>query len=319
MNSYPHTFPDWAPKQLINNLNRLRKSANRYKELYVEEKREALDEEIHQCTECEANQWNIAADETEKLAFILHNLLTHPDMASVWKAIKRPITEPTSRKSDPEYLLWFIIEDAIKKFPYLSTKEITPVQRTKKFKSIAKIATKLQEAIESDSEIKFFANKLMENYLAVQNLNLRVDHGEKPSWGEFQMPLTLSSDRNEFRSRHLEIDFNDEKIINWNKRTLISRLEYWAAEAERTSLTDLLTFFVSYLEKSADDPQEISQPGRGDAAFKSYLIRRLSAHMSRLYGQPLHDAVARIVSVVLNLQIPLTRDDVRPYLKNRGE
>lgn len=317
--SSPHTFPSWAPQQLIIDLDRLRKSANSYRELYVEEKSEALNEEINQCTECGANKWNIAADETEKLAFILHNLLTHPDMENVWKAINRPITDPKPWKTDPEYLLWSVISDSIKKFPHLPTLKITPAQRTKNFKSVAKIATKLQEAIESNSEIESFSNKLMANYLAVQNLNSRIDYGEKPSWGEFQMPLTLSVDREDFRRRHLEIDFNDEKIINWNKRTLISRLEYWAAEAEKTRLTDLLTFFVSYLEKSADDHQEISQPGRGNAAFKSYLIRRLSDHMSWLYGQPLHDAVAIIVSVVLDLQTPLTRDDIRPYLKNRGK
>ncbi len=317
--SFQHTFPDWAPKQLINNLNRLRKSANRYRELYVEEKNEALDEEINQCSECGANKWNIAADKTDKIAFILHNLLTHHDMENVWKAINRPIIEPKPWKTDPEYLLWFTIEAAINKFPYLPTKEITPAQRSKKFKSTAKIAAELQEAINSSPEIRSFANELMQNYLALQNLKIRCDYGEKPSWAEFQMPLTLSSDRDEFRCRYREIDFDDKKRISWEKRSLISRLEYWAAEAEKTSLTDLLTFFVSHLEKSANDPQEISQPSRGDAAFKSYLIRRLSAHMSRLYGQPLHDAVAIIVSVVLDLQTPLTRDDVRPYLKNRRE
>ncbi|ACC74819.1 hypothetical protein PPMP20_37955 [Paraburkholderia phymatum] len=41
--------------------------------------------------------------------------------------------------------------------------------------------------------------------------------------------------------------------------------------------------------------------------------------MLDLYGKPLDDIVALLVSAITDLPQPLTRDDIRPYLKRTGK
>lgn len=74
-----HTFPDWAPKRLVEELNRLQAKVGRYRQLYLEDKNETSDSD-NQCIECGINYWKNAADEKEKLTIILYRLLTHLDM-----------------------------------------------------------------------------------------------------------------------------------------------------------------------------------------------------------------------------------------------
>lgn len=163
----------------------------------------------------------------------------------------------------------------------------------------------------------------MANHLEIQNLEYRCGREETPTQAEFTMPLTLSEDCYEASLNHdyddIGYDFDTDRHIPWEKRPLVYRLRYWAIEAEKTGFHDLLDLFIRSLNAEAENPQEIKQPGRGQAGLKPFLIRRVSEHMLWLYGQPFDDAVARIVSIVLNLQNPLTRDDVRPYVTGTGK
>jgi hypothetical protein len=95
-------------------------------------------------------------------------------------------------------------------------------------------------------------------------------------------------------------------------------LAYWAREAKDTSLDDLLQIMLETLEEEASISSDIKQPGRGDRARKAFLIRRVSSTLYSLHEQPLDELAARIVTAVLNLQTPLTRDDIRPYLVPPG-
>lgn len=311
-----HTFPDWAPKRLVEELNRLQAKVGRYRQLYLEDKNETSDSD-NQCIECGINYWKNAADEEEKLTIILYRLLTHLNMKLAWTAMQRPVIDPKPWKNEPEYLLWVNIVRAIKDFTYQSAIAKTPAQRSSKLKSVAVMAKNLQDAITSNPDIEGIAKKLMANHLAIQNLDYRCNFGETPSKAEFTRPLTLSSDCHE--ARDLDDDFDGETFIPWKKKPLVSRLAYWAIEAEETGLNDLLDLFIRCLNAEAESPQEIKQPGRGEAAIKPFLIRRVSEHMFCLYGQPLDDAVAIIVSTALDLKNPLTRDNVRPYITGTGK
>jgi hypothetical protein len=87
----------------------------------------------------------------------------------------------------------------------------------------------------------------------------------------------------------------------------------------KINLTDLLAYLIAQLQIEEQHPPEIKQPGRAKSGIKAFLVRRLSDHMKWYYGQPFDEAVARIVSLVLDLPTPLTRDDVRPYTKRTGK
>lgn len=316
------TFPDWAPKRLVEEFNRLHAKVDRYRQLDLEFKNEPTDSD-NQCMECGINSWKNAADKVEKLTIILHGLLTNKDMEAVWKTIQRPAVDPKPWKDQPDCLLWNNIVRALKDFSYQFHKAKTPANRSKNLELVVAMAKKLQNAIATDPDIKVIAKELMANHLAILNLEYRCGREETPSQAEFTMPLTLSEDCYEASLVHdyddMGYDFDTDTHIPWEKRPLVYRLSYWATEAEKTSFQDLLDFFIRSLNAEAKNPQEIKQPGRGEAAFKPFLIRRVSEHMLWLYGQPLDDAVALIVSIALNLQNPLTRDDVRPYVTGTGK
>jgi len=99
---------------------------------------------------------------------------------------------------------------------------------------------------------------------------------------------------------------------------MMYRLAYWAKQAQDTKLDDLLQHMAETLEAESHVSPDIKQPGRGDQALKAFLIRRVSSAFWSLYGQPLDEIAAQITTVVLNLETPLTRDDVRPYLVPPG-
>ncbi|MEP6605783.1 MAG: hypothetical protein ABJA60_06655 [Nitrosospira sp.] len=157
------------------------------------------------------------------------------------------------------------------------------------------------------------ANELVPVYLTIRNLKDRQDQGETPFDSEFDMPLTLSVDCLEAWDKR-EVKDNYLSGYDWHDTPLLCRLTYWAKEAKETKLNALLQLFIETLEAQADFSPEIKQPGRSADAIKPFLIRRISRYLIYYYGQPLHDIAAQIVSVVLDLQSPMTRDDIRPYI-----
>ncbi|WP_347987262.1 hypothetical protein [Methylomonas sp. AM2-LC] len=151
-------------------------------------------------------------------------------------------------------------------------------------------------------------------------INHEVDSKLKEN-KDYQKFLANTSDEN-FNSIETPQEINDfeaeltefeDNFYNrpWNENPLIYRLVYWVSVAKNINTSELLRFLIDCVQHEANTELEIKQPNRGETLKKAFLIRRLSDHMMWLYGQPLDDVVARIVSVIIG--IPLSRDDVKPY------
>lgn len=303
------SFPGWAPAALVEVFNRLQDNANDYRRYDEEAKSDASDfgdllPLTHQY------DWNEAAEKTDRQADTLRRLLTHFDMEDAWVALSRPTVHPRY-KDHAAHLLWDCIVRALQDFPDQIKVAQTPAQKAKSLQSISRQAQNLIDAIAADPACEGIANGIMATHLAIRNIEHRQSMGDTPSPAEFAMPLTLSADCDEARRVSLEEEPDDD--CKWNQLPLVNRLAYWANESNETHLNDLLHRFIEAVQAVAEHPPEIAQPGRGADALKPFLIRRVGEFVDWYYGQPLDDTVARIVTVVLDLPRPLTRDDVRPY------
>lgn len=320
-------FPEWTPSLLVEEFNRLQDKASNYRRWF--------DERVEEGSLCPPQNmndmdraWHLGenyielAAETDELAGILSRLLTNQNMKDVWIALpSRPSKLPKILEASPEYLLWDCIVRTVRDFKYQMVRPQTPAQKVKSLQSVIDKAQALIDAIGEDRNASNMACNLMAVHLAEKNIKHRQDIGDSSSWGEFQMPLTLQCDCYEASREAERADDvkSESEGCQWDKTPLVSRLAYWAEEAEKTSLTDLLQLFVSSLKNEEKEPPEIKQPGRGEASIKPFIIRRLSRHMESHFGQPLDDVVACIITVVLDLENSLTRDDVRPYVAIHGK
>ncbi|MBX3678542.1 MAG: hypothetical protein KF710_00010 [Rhodocyclaceae bacterium] len=270
------------------------------------------------------------AAEIDQRARALFRLLTWQDMELAWRALSRPCVSPSISRLEVDgtdmapYLLWDYIDRALDEFERLSLHRQSAAGKRKRLVSIAKKTEELLAAIRCDPTASSVALGLMECHMHAKNLEFRQTMGDTPSKAEFTMPLTLSGDCHEARTQigaaFLDDEFEDEgENWKWGDQPLVYRLEYWASLMQETGLGDLLGDFAATIKAEADVPPVITQPGRGEHAIRPFLLRRVSEFIYYLYGQPLDEAVARIVTAVLDLNVPLTRDDVRPYTRQTGK
>jgi hypothetical protein len=316
-------FPEWAPDRLVENYYRMKKRADDTRKFYDE-----MDgDEFELC--CSEGRCSggraIEAAERDKLINILFRLLTDLNMETVWSTIltQTPLnTNPISNRLrvEPEISLWNTIDTAFKAFRVQISKSRTTAQKHKDLMAISAKTKILLDAIAKDPVATEMARRVTAYYLAQKNIEWRESEGETPSWYEYEMPMTLQSDCDEAWREIREYDdaYMEDDYL-WHKRPLLERLRDWAQEAEKIDLVDLLQLFVNWIELEAQQPQEIKHPGRGESALRPFLIRRINKHMMWFYGQPLDEAVAQIVTTILELNIPLTRDDVRPYILERED
>lgn len=310
-------FPEWAPASLVFQFERLQLQAFAYRLVNVEEEKKN-DPEFLSRSLLAGVDWSVEPARTEKLADTLARLLTDPDMKIVWAELSRPAVVAAPYKQKHAYMIWATIVSALNDFPGLVARARTPAQKAKNLKSVRAKAQLLLDEINTDPTTAEMARLLLAKYLTTQNYKYRKDRGERPAFEESWMPMNLFYDYDEAMKVGMEKGIVKGRF-RWSKRPLISRLIYWTAEVIKINLTDLLGYLIAQLQIEEKYPPEIKQPGRAESAIKAFLVRRLSDHMEWYYGQPLDEAVARIVSLVLDLPTPLTRDDVRPYTKQTGK
>lgn len=323
------SFPLWAPKELIEELDLLRVEADRYRRLDAE--CTSNESEIGAPSLRNKPYWTNEAANIDELANALFRLLTNNHMQSVWKELSQPIVLHKPSKEKTAFLLWNCVTRALSDFQTLIPHAQTPTEKRNSLLSVALKAKALLAAIATDPTATYFAKILMEHHLTIENFKHREGMGDTPSPAEYETPLRLSSDCNELQMNRMRGLGEDEARVeltnvddyetncDWDKMPLDLRLTFWAKEAKNTNLTTLLQIFSDILHVEAEQPPEIKQPGRKGAAIKPFLIRRLNEHMVWCYGQPLDEVVARIVTIVLDLPTPLTRDDVRPYIADPGK
>lgn len=307
-------FPDWAPAILVEQYTQLLSEINLHQALVLRDEKEALVEDLQPAEESRPSPPSAQLEVEENVLF---RLLTHPDMRSTWAKLSRLSTQ-LPFVTEPIRALWDEVKYALRDFRILTTHPQTPAERRKSLLSVVSKVKALQQAISADPFAKAYAKKLMAIHLTRKNLNYRRDEGEiPPEYEEERIGLALSVDCRE-RFHNEEIRDYDPENFHWDEAPLMYRLAYWAKQAQDTDLDDLLQHMAETLEAESHLSPDIKQPGRGDQALKAFLIRRVSSVLRSLYGKPLDEIAAQIITVVLNLATPLTRDDIRPYLAPPG-
>lgn len=303
------SFPEWAPAELV----------IEYRKLKPCESTLVDDDALLLRDFCRIGM-AIEAERADRLENILLRLLTHHDMKKVWAALSRPAKAGLSNRyvAIRGYLLWDMIKRAFRDFEEMSPTAQTGAENRKSLLAIVEKTKALQEAIAKHSIASRYSRRIVELHLSTQHIERQHELGGLVSWAEWQVPgLTLSGDLDEAR-RAID-DEHEDTEKSWSKRPLTERLALWACDANETTLDDLLNLLSDGLQSEAQKDQEIKQPGRGEDAFKPFLVRRLSEYMEWFYGQPLSDVVAVLATIILDLDPPLTRNDIRPYIRSTGK
>jgi len=242
----------------------------------------------------------------------LERLLTSPHMEAAWLSMARakPICHSLLHEQLP-WQLWYHLWNSFERF---HRAEITTAsEKKKRLKKLARTARDLAVEIKSEQVARTAAATAVEMEMCRQDIQQRDERGEKVFPSERMLPLGVASDLIQASKRghaHSEKPFS--------KQSLYSRLTFWAQTAKEMGLTTLLEKFAETMEEEAEHPPLVKQPGRSEAALKSYLVRELHEVMMWMYGQPLDDTVARIVNTTLDLwgsENPLDRRSVRDYTK----
>lgn len=236
------------------------------------------------------------------------------EMQKVWRTIS---TMPAQGCEDPAFTICDQISITLGRFAQIPKR--LPAQRKKSLLRVAKAVDDLLEAVESDSEAQYFFEGALIEYLVGQNLKMRSDSGEETSDHEARYP-SLAFNRDMFQPEYIEgMDDSSHSLKPWHQWSFFAKYEWLHSEISITGMPQLLTFCRDGLTILAQEQPKIAQPGRPDGGLQPFLIRSLSSVMRRIYGQPLDDTVALLVSATLDLPEPLTRDTIRQYLKGPGK
>lgn len=304
------SFPEWAPVALVREYEKLKDEAQNCRHLANHDDGSGFSEF------CPVD-WIHEAGKNERLEKILWGLLTQHDMQKVWQALAKPAINPRY-ETMREYLLWDCIKRALQDYEQLLPHAQTHAEKRKSLLAIVSKINELQAAIAEHPVASRYSKRIVELHLSTEYIERQWERGGVVDQAEWQVPgLALSGDLEEARRATDDGYEGPEKL--WANRPLTDRLAAWAYEANETTLDELLNLLSASLTSEAKKEPEIKQPGRGEDALKPFLVRRLSEYMKWFYGQPLSDVVAILATIILGLDCPLTRDDIRPYVRSTGK
>lgn len=307
------SFPEWAPAALVIEYANLEDEAQNCRDLAKQDDGYGFSEH------CPVD-WNHEAEKSARLQKALSGLLTHHDMEKTWQALSRPIRMGINARYGElrEYLLWDCIKRALSDYEQLFPNAQTHAEKRKSLLAIVARTKALQEAIAEHSIASKYSRRIVELHLSMQHIERQLELNSPVRQAEWSAPgLTLSCDLDD--ARRATDDGHEDDEQSWANRQLTDRLAIWACDAKETTLDELLNLLSDSLLSEAEKQPEIKQPGRGEDALKPFLLRRLSEYMEWLYDQPLSDVVAILTTIILDLDHPLTRDDVRPYVRKTGK
>lgn len=312
-------FPDWAPKNLIDVYRRMETSAKELEELHAQ-----IDAEDGGIDQAEKQKRALRAEQDKQDRTLLYRFLTHSDMKSVWETLCRQKTSEKISIISANFSfsenLWaeiyhFIIPE------YRKIPKITAAEKKKKLENISKTASKLIGLIDADPYAEQIADQVILSYIGDRHIDYRIDGLEESiDWIDSSDPLhqfSCDSDSALKLTRNLPILSGEEcKVTGWSSLPESVKFAYWTRELGNLNLIDVLKFFVGNIESNANIAPNIKQPNRGDDAFKPFLIRKLSDWMMWRYEKYLDETVAKIITAALDLETPLSRDDVKTYRDN---
>lgn len=310
------TFPDWAPENLIDVYLRMETSAKEMEALQAK-----MDAEECWIDQEEKKKRALRAEQEKQDRTLLYRFLTHSDMKSVWETLCRQKTSEKISLLSANFScsenLWaeiyrFILPE------YRKTPKITAAEKKRQLENISKTASRLIGLIDADPYAEQIADQVIPSYIGNRHINYRIDDlDESLDWIDSSDPLyqfSCDSDSALKLTRNLPILTGEEhKVTGWSSLPESVKFAYWTRELGSLNLVEVLKFFAENLESNASIPPNIKQPNRGDDAFKPFLIRKLSDWMMWRYEKYLDETVAKIITAALDLETPLSRDDVKTY------
>jgi len=255
---------------------------------------------------------------------LLEKLLTNPSMKKAWKSLYKtprlpdlPIAEP---ERGPAYHLWH--KCIFRAYTYFNGNEHrSKADRKESLNNIAADSRALVRKILEDDDAARHQYRTILDFAVCEHIDSRIFDlvalDESELMPDFQFG---HRDVGCATYRYLEADRKNETLEkNWEDLPESLRMDQWIYLLSRVSLVDALNHFASIIEHVSKLESAVKQPGRGRQSFKAFLIRCLHEFMTQYYGQPLDDTVGIIVSTLLDLPNPLTRNDIRSYHRETGK
>lgn len=281
-------FPSWAPEKAIKSYE----SEKSYS-AYIKDKYGADRQKDHLGCYC--------GEKPDGLLALKKNLLTVSAGEEAFAALKT-ISETHHYKRDLSELVFYVLDSAY--YACANAYSTQAVQR-KIFESIAKTANELLELIDGDRFARQLADETIRTCIEWELQEYRHEDGEQLD----SIISTPSISPGMFYGTEADLD------KQWNERSNESRLGVVCDVATNLLLTDVLKVFSGHLADLSKTYQaEVKQPNRGDQ-IRPVLIRKLTKFFQCTFNQPYPETVAKIVSAALNLETPLSRDDIRPYIR----
>jgi hypothetical protein len=171
----------------------------------------------------------------------------------------------------------------------------TKLARDTQLRRAASLCDKLAKLIESDSDVAMSLAFLTTDYLDDCYSAARTAVGEDNAGFSYHSTRGPSSETTTGGST-------------------LDDLARWGIEQnKRANLDDLLRLASAKISIATEWPIDDGYGGKLKNSYRSYITCAVSDLVKFYYGQPFDDAVALIVSAILDLKTPLKRDGVRPY------
>lgn len=268
-------YPDWAPSSLVNihrHMGQRRPSGLGPDALieYLKKDRNYISDDAFE--RLLYRRLPIIELPLDQRINLLRKILTDERMRNVWENLSK-------RNSDESKWarFWFACESAIT--GWKGDLQLSGKKREEYFREIHAHAIKLSELIEDTKEFQLYSvDKLIDIKMINYLLNL-IDAIPPDGFGE-----AVESGSDKFGA---SLDYSAD-FLDYVKFTLSDILP-----SVHAILSDIA---VKALEYGKTKPM-VGKPNSENAEL-TYFIRRLSEHMQKEYGQPLHELVATTAYVV---------------------
>ena len=262
-------------------------------------------------------------------------LCSQENACELWKILTRhpefKLTQPSLFKSPAHGYYWtcrWILENTGRLLA------ITPSQYKVKSRKIANLAKELANELSSaHATIRLAANGKMDSLYGndedhIEQFNF--SHNESTAFGNIDQSLIISmvsgiemhsihhpslcesiqesrEDLRQNSEKHHEIPLTSELI----KAKII-------VGTSKLTISELLNELASKIEEEQYDDLYVKRAS-SDGILKQAFARQLHEYHMGKFGIPLWDALAIATTIAINLDEPLSADDIRPIIKGGGK
>gem|GEM_PF-5208494 len=271
---------------------------------------------------------------------ILRRMVCHEPMDIFWAWVEKQKLQDERRREFLPFVIWRQLKIHLIRF--VKYPERTNTHKKKALHRIRKAAEELHAAILTDDDANAIAGFVMRATLKSRNLKYRHKvmrlapspwtyfyEGETDlldaqdilrgaySFGDgtpcIETRATGAQTRPSFPWPLALADYDlPVDCLPWEKQPIEQRLAWWRREIEKISLLELLNHFCHDLRDEAEQPSPVKQR-REDGGKHAYFIRAAASILQSHFQTVPPERVADLAGAILD--VPLGRDDVRPYLR----